>query len=98
MAKTGKVVKIEKTSIKNQLSSLLDVPPEVVSDLPKITMMGSRELQVENYKSLLEYTVEKIRINTVVGMLVIEGSNLEALKMTDELIQIKGKIMNISFL
>jgi len=94
----GKTEKIEKASLKNQLSSLLDVPSEVVSDLPKITLMGFKELQVENYKSLLEYTIEKIRINTASGMLIIEGRDLQALRMTDELIQVKGKIMNVSFM
>ena len=94
----AKKEKSEKTSFKNQLSSLLDVPPEVVSDLPKITMMGALEFQIENYTSLLEYTMDRIRISTTVGVIVIDGHEMQAIKMTDELIKIKGNIRNINFL
>ena len=84
--------------LKSQLTKLLDVPPEVVSDFPQIVMSGNQEIRVENFGGLLEYTTQIIRLNTKCGVLVINGVNLEAQKMTSDYITIKGTIIQVGFL
>lgn len=84
-------------SLKSQLTKMLDVPPEVVSDLPQVVMSGNQEIRVENFGGILEYTSQTIRLNTKCGILVIHGIALEAQKMTAEYIKIKGTIIQIGF-
>ncbi len=85
-------------SLKNQLTKLLDVPSEVVSDFPQVVMTGNHEIRVENFGGLLEYTSQMIRLNTKCGILVINGVNLEAQRMTADYITIKGTIIQIGFI
>lgn len=83
--------------LKSQLLKLLDVPPEVVSDLPQIMILGNQEIRVENFGGLLEYTSQVIRLSTKCGILVINGMNLEAYKMTSDYILMKGTIIQVGF-
>lgn len=87
----------KQNSLKNQLTKLLDVPPEVVSNLPQIVMTGNQEIRVENFGGILEYTSQTIRLNTKCGILVINGVQLEAQKMTADYITIRGNIIQIGF-
>lgn len=95
------VMKEKKThkqeGLKNKLTQLLDVPPEVMSDAPRTTVFGNGEIKVENFGGLLEYTSQTIRLGTKCGILVINGIDLEAKKMTAEYIIIKGSIIQIGF-
>lgn len=88
----------KRRTLRQQLSGLLEVPPEIVSDLPKVVIIGNKEIDIENFIGLIEYTMQKIRINTKSGILVIEGIDLEARKMTAEYITITGTILQISYL
>lgn len=83
--------------LKNKLTQLLDVPPEVLSDAPRTTLFGNQEIKVENFGGLLEYTSQTIRLGTKCGILVINGIDLEAKKMTAEYIIIKGRVIQIGF-
>ena len=84
-------------AFREQLSKLFEVPPEVVSDFPKIILIGNQEISIENFNGLIEYTAQKIRMNTKCGILVIDGIELEVRKMTAEYIMIKGTIIQIGF-
>lgn len=92
----GKKKKIQET-FRDQLSKLFEVPPEVVNDFPKIVLLGNREVSIENFNGLIEYTSQKIRINTKCGMLVIDGIELEIKKMTADYIMISGTIIQVGF-
>lgn len=86
-----------KKSLKEQISLALELPQEVVMDVPNITLIGNTEISIENFAGLLEYAQNKIRLNTKVGPLSIEGENLEAKRMTAQVITIRGNIKQISF-
>lgn len=94
--KKGKNKPIKK-SMKEQISLALELPPEVVMDVPNITLIGKTEISIENFAGILEYTSEKIRLNTKVGVLSIEGKQLEAKSMTSEVITIHGIILCVAF-
>lgn len=87
-----------KSSIREQFTEALDIPREVVIDLPVITIVGNREISIENFNRLIEYTNERIRLDTKSGVISMEGIDLEAKSMTAEIITIKGKIINIGFI
>ncbi len=72
------------------------MPEEVVSNVPKITMIGFDEILIENYKGILEYEEIYIRINTHIGIVNINGFNLNLEQMSKDDILVTGKIDSIT--
>lgn len=53
--------------MKNNLSKInefLEIPKEVVTDIPRFTMIGNEELLIENCKGILEYEDFFVRAKT----------------------------------
>ena len=74
------------------IDTILDVPKEVVTGLPKITILGFNEILIENYKGILEYEEFYIRVSTYIGVININGFNFNIKQMTEEDILITGQI------
>ncbi len=81
--------------IKNRLENMLEIPKEVYTNIPKLTIVGFEQMTIENYKSILEYEEYYVKINTHIGILNINGYNLNLEKMTNEDIRITGIIESI---
>jgi len=79
----------------NKFDKILELPKEVCSDIPKITIVGFDEIMIENFKGILEYEEFFVRINTHIGIININGYNLSLENMTDDDIKVKGKIESI---
>lgn len=84
-------------SIKEKMAEMLVLPKEIVLDLPKISMIGNTQIFIENYKGIIEYDTERIRINTSKGLIKIFGEDLYINTITTEEIFITGDISNIEF-
>ncbi|HIT88501.1 MAG TPA: sporulation protein YqfC [Candidatus Coprocola pullicola] len=76
----------------------LELPKEVILNLPLISLTGKEELVIENYKGIVEYSDEIIRVSTAVGVLRVGGKGLLLKQLTSECIVITGSIQNITFL
>lgn len=81
----------------SKLDNLLDIPKEVSTNIPKITISGFEEILIENHKGILEYEEFFIRLNTYIGIININGFNLKLEEMTSDDIKVKGKIDSIDF-
>lgn len=79
----------------SKLSELLEIPKEVSSNEPKLTIVGFNELLIENYKGILEYEDFYVRINTYIGTINVNGFGLSLRQMNDEAICITGKIESV---
>lgn len=75
-----------------KIDKILEMPKEICSEEPKITITGFEEMLIENYKGILEYEDYFVRINTHIGIININGFNLKLEKMTEDDIKIIGKI------
>ena len=82
---------------KRRLDKILEMPEEVYSNTPKLTITGFNELILENYKGILEYEDLFASISTHIGIVNINGMNLTLEKMTHDDIKTTGKIDNIEF-
>ncbi len=80
-----------------KVSKFLEIPREVLSNIPKITVTGFDEILIENFKGILEYEDFFVRISTTIGNININGFNLKLNQMTDDDILVSGKIENIDF-
>ena len=81
----------------SRVSKFLEIPREVISDVPKITITGFDEIFIENFKGILEYEDFFARISTSFGNININGFNLKLNQMTDNDILVTGKNENIDF-
>lgn len=79
----------------NKLESLLELPKEITTTQPKITIMGFEEMLIENYKGILEYENFYIRLATFIGIININGFNLKLNQMKEDTILVTGKIDSI---
>ena len=79
----------------SKIDRLLEMPQEVYTDTPKITITGFNEMIIENFKGILEYEDYYIRINTSLGIVNINGYELKLENMTHVDIKVKGKVESI---
>lgn len=84
-------------NFKNKVSDLLELPREVTSNVPKITVTGFDEIIIENFKGILEYENFFVRISTYIGNVNINGFNLKLTQMNEDDILVNGKIEGIDF-
>ncbi len=84
--------------IKKGIADLLELPRDIVLDLPKITMVGNLQLYIENHKGIIEYSTGMVRVNTKTGILVVTGAELVLRTIVVEEIIIVGRIDRIEFL
>ena len=79
----------------SKIDRLLEMPQEVYTDTPKITITGFNEMIIENFKGILEYEDYYIRINTSLGIVNINGYELKLENMTNDDIKVKVKVESI---
>jgi len=79
----------------NRLDSILEIPDELSTNIPKITILGFEKVYIENHKGVLEYQEFFIRLNTSIGIINIDGFNLNLEEMTQDDILVTGKIDGI---
>lgn len=84
-----------KKRVKTKISKILEIPREISENTPKLTILGFDEMLIENYKGILEYEDFFIRVKTEIGIININGFNLNLNQITDEDILVKGNIENI---
>lgn len=89
--------KKDSVTMREKVAKLLELPEDVISDRPKITTVGGKEVFVENYSSIIEFTGERVRINTKYGIITITGKNMKIREITSEDIIIFGSIDNIDY-
>lgn len=68
------------------------MPPDVSMHVPILTLTGSHELIIENYRGILEYTDSLIRIQTKIGQMKIVGKCLNIEYYTNDEMQVTGNI------
>lgn len=78
-----------------KVDKILELPEEVYSNIPKIIITGFEELIIENFKGILEYEEFFVRISTHIGVININGYNLNLQNMTNDDIKVTGKIESL---
>jgi len=79
------------------LAGFLDIPQDIVLDLPRITMLGNQQLLVENHKGIIEYTPSLVRIKLNQGELFVQGENLTLGNLQAEQILVEGVVRGITY-
>ena len=95
--KDGVKQELDKATYMERLSKRLSLPADVFTNACVLTMTGRYSILIENYKSIVEYTENKVRVQTKQGVMAVSGSELRIAYFTDEEMQIEGKITSIEY-
>lgn len=79
------------------LSETTDLPPEIILDIPKITIVGNKEITVENHKGILVFEKDKVKINTKNGPIKIQGTSFEIMYIGIHTLTISGDFRSIEY-
>ncbi|MCI8707194.1 YabP/YqfC family sporulation protein [Lachnospiraceae bacterium JLR.KK009] len=86
-----------KENVKSNLVESLELPMDIMYGAVIITAMGRNQILVENYKGIIEYTQEKIRLQTKTCQVTIQGKRLIVEYYTNEEMKITGYIQGIIY-
>ena len=81
----------------SKFDKIFDIPEEISSDIPKVTIIGFDRMLVENYKCILEYQDFFIRIKMKIGIVNINGFELVMKEMTKDDLIITGNIESVDY-
>ena len=91
-----KIEKIE-TGLKHKIVEACNLPKDAMLGYPITNIMGNKELRIENYRGILEYDSEMIRIQTKLGQIKILGTDLKIEYYANDEMKIVGEIHQIEF-
>ena len=86
-----------KENVKSNIVESLELPIDIMYGAVIITAMGRNQVLVENYKGIIEYTQEKIRLQTKTCQVTIQGKRLIVDYYTNEEMKITGYIQGILY-
>lgn len=84
--------------INRAMTEFLEIPKDLVLDLPKVTLLGRNELYLENHRGIIEFSVNRLRINLSRGYLEIEGDKLEIKNLMPDEMTVHGEIYSVKYL
>lgn len=80
-----------------RLAELLEIPPDIVLDLARLTLVGNLQLVLENHRGIVEYGPNRVRLALAQGELAISGSDLVLVSLSADEVVIEGHISKIEF-
>ncbi len=95
--KNNMKVKPKVVSMKEKISTFLELPKEVIENATKITVIEDQSILIEGYKKIVDYYDNYIKIRANNMYVVIDGSNLDIQEITDFELVIEGKIYSINY-
>ena len=79
------------------MADFLEIPADIVLDLPKLTITGRNQLYLENHKGIIEYSTSRLRINLSRGYLEINGEKLEIQALMPDEMKVTGEVHSVRY-
>lgn len=87
----------ETLSLREKFADAVDISKDVILGVPLVSMIGDREVTIENYIGILEYKDTLIRIKCKSLNVRLDGKNLELKVMAQSYLYITGRIKCFSY-
>ena len=84
--------------LKEKIGAALELPNELVEDVAKVTIVGKNEVSIENYKGIVEYSNERVRVGCTGYQVTVTGEKLELKVATGEVLFITGTVRSMEWL
>jgi sporulation protein YqfC len=82
---------------KQNIADKLDLPRDIILNMPRILVTGDKEIVIENHRGIVLFEKDQIKINSGVGLISIYGENFEVLFMGGSTITVGGKFKSITY-
>ena len=83
--------------ILSDTAELFDLPPDLLSGLPHVEVMGRQQFYMENHRGILSYSTDEIAVSAE-GMIVrLFGKDLELVSMRADALRIRGQIDRVEW-
>ena len=79
-------------------AQFLDLPKDVIFDIPRITMIGNMQLYIENHRGVMAFSDRLLRLRLSSGCLEIEGRELVIRAILTEEVFIEGTIDLVKYM
>ena len=76
---------------------MIEVPTDLQVNQPSVTILSNSFISIENYKSILEYDINLIKIKTKINTIKISGDKMYLKYITDTEIGIKVIIYSVEY-
>ena len=84
-----------KEGLLERTAEVFDLPGDVVAGLPRVELLGDRQLRMENHKGILAYGSEEIHISGGKLIVKVRGANLTLRAMNASELLITGEITGV---
>lgn len=84
--------------LRKWVTTRMELPPDVMMDLPRVTMVGQLHIYIENHKGLLTFTDSELRLLLKQGQLLIKGNSFVIKTILPEELLLEGKIEEVLYL
>jgi sporulation protein YqfC len=82
---------------REQLTQKMKLPRDLVLGAAVLTVTGRSEAYIENYRGIIEYTSERIRLQTKTCQMMLSGEGLHIDYYTEDEMKISGQIGEIRY-
>lgn len=82
---------------KKDLAEKLNMPKDVVLNIPKIIIVSNDEITIENHQGILQFNDNFIKIKSILGNISIQGSDFEILFISGTTIVLSGIFKSVEY-
>lgn len=87
----------KRNSYLENLSGRYHLPEDVLLGSSTVEIVGVKSIRVENYKGIIEYTQQRIKLQIPEGKILIEGERMQIDYCTDVELHISGWIKLVKY-
>lgn len=87
----------KKKSFYQVVAAQMQIPKDLSEGAVLLSVTGKEEIFIENYKSILEYTDQRVLLQTKSGKLEVKGKNLHIVYYTYGEMRIEGVLESIHY-
>lgn len=84
--------------MKNWIMKQMQLPADVMMDLPRITMIGQLHIYIENHRGVLRFSNQELRLLLKHGQLLIKGDHFVIKTILPEELLLEGRIDQVIYL
>ncbi|NLJ99727.1 MAG: sporulation protein YqfC [Clostridia bacterium] len=90
-------IRKKKEKAKLGFANVLEIPEDILLNLPRVVMVGNVHVYIENHKGVIEYTSEKLRVAVNSGEIKITGEDFFLKTILPDELSLEGKIDTLVF-
>ncbi|WP_100406753.1 sporulation protein YqfC [Bacillus solitudinis] len=87
-----------KQQMQSWMTKQLQLPADVMMDLPRITMIGQLHIYIENHHGVLRFSNQELRLLLKQGQLLIKGDHFVIKTILPEELLLEGRIDHVQFI